>query len=45
MKKETYIKKAGELYDSIIPIQKEIRQKSEKFIKKVLEENAIASQR
>ena len=39
MKKETYIKKAGELYDSIIPIQNEIRQKSEKFIKKVLEEN------
>ena len=39
MKKETYLKKAGELYDSIIPIQREIREKSEKYLKKVLEEN------
>ena len=39
MKKESYIKKAGELYDSILPIQREIRKKSEKYIQMVLQEN------
>ena len=39
MKKETYFKKADELYDSIIPTQKEIRKKCETFIKKSLQEH------
>ena len=39
MKKETYFKKADELYDSIIPTQKEIREKCETFIKKALQEH------
>jgi hypothetical protein len=39
MKKETYLRKAGELYDSIIPIQREIREKSEKYLQMVLAEH------
>lgn len=39
MKKETYLRKAGELYDSIIPIQREIREKCEKYLQMVLEEH------
>lgn len=39
MKKETYFKKADELYDSIIPVQQDIRKKCETYIKKVLKEN------
>ena len=39
MKRQTYFKKAEELYDSIIPAQREIREKSEIYIKKFLEEN------
>ena len=39
MKKETYIRKAGELYDSILPIQREIREKSEKYLMMVLQEH------
>lgn len=39
MKKETYFKKADELYDSIIPTQKEIRKKCETFIKKSVQEH------
>lgn len=38
MKKKTYLRKAGELYDSILPIQREIRKKSEKYLEKVLME-------
>ena len=39
MKKETIFKKADELYDSILPTQRKVREYSEKYIKKVLEEN------
>ena len=39
MKKETYFKKADELYDSIIPIHQEIRKKCETYIKRVLKEH------
>lgn len=39
MKKETYFKKATELYDSIIPTKREIREKCEKYLQMVLEEN------
>ena len=39
MKKETYFKKADELYDSIIPVQQDIRKKCETYIKMVLKEN------
>ena len=39
MKKETYFKKADELYDSIIPVQQDIRNKCETYIKMVLKEN------
>ena len=39
MKKETYFKKADELYDSIIPVQQDIRKKCETYIKLVLKEN------
>lgn len=39
MKKETYLRKAGELYDSILPIQREIREKSEKYLMMVLAEH------
>ena len=39
MKKETYFKKADELYDSIIPVQQDIRKKRETYIKMVLKEN------
>lgn len=39
MKKETYLKKANELYDSIVPIQREIREKSEKYLQMVLAEH------
>ena len=39
MKKETYLRKAGELYDSILPIQREIREKSEKYLQMVLAEH------
>ena len=39
MKKETYLKKADELYDSIVPIQREIREKSEKYLQMVLAEH------
>jgi hypothetical protein len=39
MKKETYLRKAGELYDSILPIQRKIREKSEKYLQMVLAEH------
>lgn len=39
MKKETYFKKADELYDSIIPVQQDIRKKCETYIKMVLKEH------
>ena len=39
MKKETIFKKADELYDSILPTQRKVREYSEKYIKKALEEN------
>ena len=39
MKKQAYFKKADELYDSIIPIQQDIRKKCETYIKMVLKEN------
>ena len=39
MKKETYLKKADELYDSIFPIRIEIREKSEKYLQMVLAEH------
>lgn len=39
MNKEVIIKEANDLYNQIVPIQNEIREKSESFIKSVLEEN------
>jgi hypothetical protein len=39
MNKKTYLKKAEELWDSIVPIQNEIREKSEKYLQMALKEN------
>lgn len=39
MKAATYLRKADELYDSIVPIQKKIREKSEKYLQMVLAEH------
>lgn len=39
MKKETYLKKAGKLYDRILPIQREIRTKSVRYLEFVLVEH------
>ena len=39
MKIETYIRKAAELADSILPLQREIREKSLKYLQMTLEEH------
>ena len=39
MKKESYLKRAEVLYDTIIPTQREIREKSEKYLQMVLAEH------
>jgi hypothetical protein len=39
MKTDTYFKQADALYDTIAPTQREIRQKCETYIKKVLAEH------
>lgn len=39
MKKETIIKEANDLFDQFIPMQNEIRKKSEEYIKSVLQEH------
>lgn len=39
MKKESYLKKAEVLYDTIIPTQRDIRKKCEKYLQMVLAEH------